>query len=125
MKEYDKSKESSNLKYYDVNNWYGWKTSQKLHVSDFKWVKESSQFNRDFIQNYNEDSDEGYFLEVDATNPEILHGIDDDLLLLPEKRRTEKVELLVTNLQGKKELVLQARNSEQALNQRLVLKKYH
>ena len=96
-----------------------------LHVSDFKWVKESSQFNRDFIENYHEDSDEGYFLEVDATNPEILYGIDDDLLLLPEKRRTEKVEQLVTNLHGKKELALQARNSEEALYQRLVLKKYH
>ena len=42
-----------------------------------------------------------------------------------KKRRTEKVEQLVTNLHGKKELVLQARNSKQALNQRLVLKKYH
>ena len=42
-----------------------------------------------------------------------------------KKRRTEKVEQLVTNLHGKKELVLQARNSEQALYQRLVLKKYH
>ena len=37
----------------------------------FKWVENTSQFNKDFIQNYNEDSHEGYFLEVDVQYPEI------------------------------------------------------
>ena len=40
--------------------------SQKLLVNDFGWIEETSQFNEDFIRNYNEESDEGYFLEVNA-----------------------------------------------------------
>ena len=40
--------------------------SQKLPVNDFEWIKDTSQFNKDFIKNYNEESDEGYFLDVDV-----------------------------------------------------------
>ena len=36
-------------------------------VNSFKSRKESSQFNEDFIKNFNEESDEGCFLEVDLT----------------------------------------------------------
>ena len=31
--------------------------SQKLPVDGFKWVGIKSQFSKDFIENYNEDSD--------------------------------------------------------------------
>ena len=34
--------------------------SQKLPVNSFDWVKDTSQFNEDFIENCNEESDEGY-----------------------------------------------------------------
>ena len=37
--------------------------SQKLPVNNFKWIKDNSQFNEDFIKTYNEESDEGYFLK--------------------------------------------------------------
>ena len=50
----------------DVNNLYGWAMLQKLPVNNFDWVKDTSQFNEDFIKNYNEESDERYFLEVDV-----------------------------------------------------------
>ena len=36
IKDCDKNKQSSFLKYFDVNNLYGWKMSHKLPVSDFK-----------------------------------------------------------------------------------------
>ena len=36
MKNYDKNKESSYLKYWDENSLYGWTISQKLPVNDFK-----------------------------------------------------------------------------------------
>ena len=39
---------------------------QKLPVNKFEWIKDNSQFDEDFIKNYNEESDEGYFLEVDV-----------------------------------------------------------
>ena len=35
MKDYDKNKESSCLKYWDANNLYSWAMSQKLTVNDF------------------------------------------------------------------------------------------
>ena len=45
-----KNKESLSLKYWDVNNLYGWSVSQKLPVSDFKWVEVASQNNEDYIK---------------------------------------------------------------------------
>ena len=38
--------------------------SQELPVNDFEWIKDTSQFNEDFVKNYNEESDEGYFLTM-------------------------------------------------------------
>ena len=40
--------------------------SQKPSVNNFELIKDVSQFNEDFIKNYNEESDEGYFLEGDV-----------------------------------------------------------
>ena len=66
MKNCYKKIESSYLTYLDANNLYGWAMSQKLPVNEFMWYNEYlSDFNEDFIKNYNKDSDEGYFLEVD------------------------------------------------------------
>ena len=42
--------------------------SQKLPVNSFKCVEDLSQFNEDFIKNY-ENSDKGYILEVDLEYP--------------------------------------------------------
>ena len=66
MKDYGKNKESPYLKYWDVNNLYEWARSQKLPINKFEWIEETFQFNEDFIKNYNEESDEGYFLEVNV-----------------------------------------------------------
>ena len=66
MKDYDINTELSYLHYLDVNNLYGWAMLQKLPVSDFEWIKDTSQFNKDFIKEYNEESDKGHFLKVDA-----------------------------------------------------------
>ena len=49
--------------------------SQELTVNGFEWIKKTSQFNEDFIKNYNEESDEGYFLEVDVQHPEKSHEL--------------------------------------------------
>ena len=75
MKYYDKNEESSYLKYLDVNDLYDWAMSQKLQINGFKWIEDTSQFNEDFIRNYNEESDEGYFFENDVQYPEKLHDL--------------------------------------------------
>ena len=56
-------KEFSYIKYLDANNLYGWAMSQKLPVNGFKWV--NNEINKEFIKNYNENSDTDYILEVD------------------------------------------------------------
>ena len=43
MKNYDKNKELSYLKYWDANNLYGWIMSQKLPVNKFKLIEDNYQ----------------------------------------------------------------------------------
>ena len=90
-KDYDKNKEPLYLKYWDVKNLYGWALSQKLPLGGFKWVEETSQFNKSLIKSYNEDSDTGYFLEVDVQYANELHEIHNDLPFLPKREKIEKV----------------------------------
>ena len=75
MKEYDKNKELSNLKYWDVNNLYGLEISQKLLVNKFEWIKDTSNFDEVYLKSYREESDKGYFLEVDVQYPKKLHEV--------------------------------------------------
>ena len=56
MKNYDKSIDSSYIAYLDTNNLNGWVMSQKLPINGFKWAKNLSEFNEDFIKNYVENS---------------------------------------------------------------------
>ena len=85
MKNYDKDIISSYLMYLDANNLYGWAMSQKLPVNGFKWVEKLSRFNEIFIKNYNENSDIGYFLEVDIDYPKELFNLYKNLPFLPER----------------------------------------
>ena len=72
-KDYDKNKESTYLKYLDVNNLYRWTMLQKLLVTKFDWIEDTFQFNEDSIKNYLKESDKGYFLEDDVQFPEKLY----------------------------------------------------
>ena len=96
--------------------------SQKLPVSNFV---DTSQFNEGFIKNYNAESDEGYFLEVDVPYLEKFHELNNDLSFSPERMKVEKVEKLVANLQDKTEYVIYTRNFKQTLNHGLALRKVH
>ena len=94
MYDYDENKESSHINYWDVNNLYGWAMSQKLPVNNFKWIEESSQFNKNFIKNYDEKSEEGYILENDIQYPEKLYELHGDLPFLPERKKLKKLKSL-------------------------------
>ena len=76
----------------------------KASVNNFETIKDTFQFNEGFIKNYNEKSDEGYFLEIDIYYLEKLHELQNDLLFLPERIKIEKVEKLVANLHDKNDL---------------------
>ena len=72
------------------------------------------------IKNYNEESDEGYLLEVDVQYLQKLHERHNDLPFLPEGTKIEKFEKLGANLHDKTEYVIHIRNLKQALNHGLV-----
>ena len=50
----------------------------------------NKRFNKAFIENYNEENDEGYFVEVDVQYIENLDDLHNDLLFLPERMKIEK-----------------------------------
>ena len=60
--------------------------------------KKTFEFNENFIQNYDEDSDKGYILEVDVKHAKNLHDLHSDLPFLPERMKINKCNKLVSNL---------------------------
>ena len=96
--------------------------SQKLPVNNFDWIKNTSQFNEDFIKSYDNKKDKGYFLEVDVQYLEKLIELRNDLPFLPEMMKIQKFEMLVANLYDKTEYVIHIADLKQALNHGLVLK---
>ena len=80
MKDYDKNKESSYLKHCDVNNLDRCPSGLEKHLS------------KDFIKDYSEDSDEGYFLEVDVQYIPKLHDLHNNFPFAHEKIKIEKVQ---------------------------------
>ena len=111
--------------YLGANNLYGWVMSKKLLVNGFKWENDLSRFNENFIKNYNENSDVGYFHEVDIEYPKKLWSSHKDLPFLPERKTLGKVEKLVCSIEGKEKYVIHISSLNQALNHGIVLKDIH
>ena len=101
--------------------------SQKLPVNDFKWVKqeELSKFNEDFIKNYDENGNIGYFFEVDINYSKKLFNLHKNLPFLPESKQVNKVEKLICDIEDKKKYVIHITALKQALNNVLRLKEVH
>ena len=109
MKNYNKDMESSYLEYLYANNFYGWVLLQKVSVNGFKLVEEVSKFKEDFIKNYDEDSNKGYFLEIHVEYPKhffngVALSLHSDLPFLPKRNKI-------------KNYVVHVRALKQALNQ--------
>ena len=68
IKDYDKNKESSYIQCRNVDNIYGLTMPRKLPQNNFGWIKDTFEFNEDFIKNYIEESDEGHFFKGNACN---------------------------------------------------------
>ena len=64
------------------------------------------KFNEDFIKNYDENSHEGYILEVDVECPKKLFDLHSDLPFLPERKKIEKRNKLACTMQDKKKTML-------------------
>ena len=125
MKSFDEKEESSYIQYLDANNLFGWAMSQKLPMGGFKWIEDVSKIDEDFIKNYDENGDIGYFLKVDVKYPKELHDLHSDLPFLSERMKINKCSKLVRHLYNKENYVLHIRALKQALMHSLKLKKVH
>ena len=63
-----------------------------------------SDFNEKFIKNYDGNSDEGYFLEVDIEYPKQLFGSHKELPFLPERKNQKKQKNLFVVQKTKKNM---------------------
>ena len=68
--------------------------------------KNLSKFNERFIKDYNENSNRGYFLEVDVEYPKNLFSSHKDLAYLPERKQLRKVEKLVCSVEDQNNMLL-------------------
>ena len=96
---------------------------QKLPVGGFELKNYVYQFNEDFIKNYDEESDEGYILEVDVEYPKSLHDLHSNLPFLLKRIKIDKCSKLVCNLYDKNNYIVHIRSLKQTLNHGLILKK--
>ena len=71
-----------------------------------------------------ENSNKGYFLEVDVEYPKDLFNLHKDIPYLPEKNKLVKIKKLVCGIEDKKNVV-HIRALKQALNYGLKLKRVH
>ena len=121
QKGYDENKESSFLIYDDANNLYGFAMCKKLPVDDFKWVDDLSIFTEDFIKNYDQEDDAGYFFVVDVEYPKNLRKLHSDLPFLHERMKINNCTKLVCNVQDKENSPVYVLELKQTLNHGLKL----
>ena len=143
--EYDSSKESSYINYFDANNLYGLSMIQKLPYRSLKW---DDKITEEDIINY-DNGRTGYILEVDLEYPKELHDLHNDYPLAPEvmnvkanmlsekqveiyklingrkEPKDEKAKKLILNLNGKSKYVVHIRTLQFYLKHGLKLKKIH
>ena len=77
--------------------------------------EELSKFNEVFINNYDENSNIGYFLDVDIDYPKELFNLHKNLPFLPESKKVNKVEKLICDIEDKKKYVIRIRALKQGI----------
>ena len=63
-----------------------------------------SRFNERFIKIYYENSNKGYFFEVDVEHPKKLLGFHNDLPFLSKRKKLENVEKLICSIEDKENM---------------------
>ena len=109
IEDYDNSKETNFIMYFDASNLYGWAMTQYLPYGGFKWLssKEINHFecNSISLDLIKKDSSIGYILEADLEYPSELHDLHNDYPLAPEKLKVtcdmlSKYSLSIANKYG-------------------------
>ena len=83
---------------------FGWTMYQKLLVDGFK-LKNISTLDKQFIKNYNENSDKRYIFEADVEYLKDSHDLHSELTFLPERMKSNKCDKLVCNLYDEKTML--------------------
>ena len=142
MNDYDTKNQLTFTSYLDMNNLYGWATSEYLPYGRFKWLKNVDEFD---LMSVNEKSLIGYLLEVDLKYSDELHELHNDYPLAPEqlavcsdmlskycKRIADKYEIkvgdikkLIPNLGNKTNYVVHYKNLQLHLSLGMKLTKIH
>ena len=81
------------------------------------------KFNQEFLENYYEDSDKGYVLEINVKYPNDFHDFRSGSRFLTEIMKVNKCNMPVCNLYDKKTFKY-IRTLKQVINHRLTFKKY-
>lgn len=84
LPDFDPSKKTSYIMYFDMTNLYGHCMRQCLPVGEFSWMDES-QLDLQSILSIKQDSDYGCIVQVDLQYPSELHDMHRDLPLAPER----------------------------------------
>jgi len=109
--DYDSSKPSKYIQYFDANNLCGWAMSKPLPTREFMWMNEKE------LEDWRNFS---CMLEVDLEYHKSLHDLHNDYPLAPERVTVNKVEKLIPNLRNKTKYVVHYENLK--LYERLGLK---
>ena len=115
LKNYNKSIHSSFVKYLDANNLYGWAMCKKLPIKDFKWGN-INNYNESIIKNYDVNGDYSMIFDVDINYPEEIALLHEELAFLPERKKINGVNKLVTTLENNKRYIVHLITLKQALN---------
>lgn len=121
---YNKNQEESDtcVKYFDVNNLYGWSMCMKIPTGDFVMIEDVLNFNLEFIKKYNiKQNEKGYLFCVDLDYPKSLHEEHVEFPFMCEKIN----KFLCLSLNDKRNYLCHIQNLQQALSHGLILIKVH